>query len=99
MQWEEVQINIELTLNVSEKTEKATTENLESSLGWSDFPKRHAVIRPSGKSSCAASARLHPALHNTRGELLSILRVNLQHVGISNLKRHFYLGFLSFIYV
>lgn len=43
MQWEEVQINIELTLNVSEKIEKATTENLESSLGWSDFPKHHAI--------------------------------------------------------
>lgn len=55
MQWEEVQINIELTLNISEKIEKATTENLESSLGWSDFPKRHAVIRPSGKSSCSIS--------------------------------------------
>lgn len=33
MQWEEVQINIELTINVSEKIEKATSENLESSAG------------------------------------------------------------------
>lgn len=79
MQWQEVQVNIELTLNVPEKIEKATRENLEGSLGWSDFPKHHAVIRPSGKSSWAASARLYPALHNTHGELLSILRVNLQY--------------------